>query len=182
MMLERVDNGAYVVLDYCLMNEDGEEIFATDTDLGTSISIVWGHHMLIAGIERALKGMGAGETSQITLEPDEAFGPRDEGRVMWVDRSEFPADAKVGDDFDAEDDLGSPITLRIVEISIDSVLVDANHPLAGLALTADVIVRSVRAATPEEIAAAQKIRGPRRLAVLDVASEPHQPSESRKND
>ena len=75
---------------------------------------------------------------------------------MEVDKGDFPNAAAIaeGDEFSVEVPDGEEVLVRVVEVKDDAVIVDANHPLAGMTLHYAVKVRSVRVATDEEIASA----------------------------
>jgi FKBP-type peptidyl-prolyl cis-trans isomerase SlyD len=167
-MLIRRD--AWVVLDYVLYDEDGDVLEATDDEEGRPLGFVWGYGFMVPGLERALEGMKAGDTKELVIPPEEAYGARDEALEHWVDRADFPEGIEVDDEFGAESEDGEEITLRVVEIAEDAVLVDANHPLAGETLRFEVMVRSVRPATAEEIGAARAVAPKKKLALVTTAS------------
>jgi FKBP-type peptidyl-prolyl cis-trans isomerase SlyD len=75
---------------------------------------------------------------------------------LAVDQQDFPDPKKItpGDEFVAESPDGDEVVMRVVELTKEGVIVDANHPLAGLTLHYQVSVREVRAATEDEIAQA----------------------------
>src|SRR5262249_21535517 len=110
----------------------------------------------VPGLELALAGMRVGEEKKVVLQPEEGFGERDEELVLEVDRSELPRPAEVapGDELVAESPEGEEVPLRVVEVKTDSVVVDANHPLAGVPLHYLVKVREIRPATDDEVRAA----------------------------
>jgi FKBP-type peptidyl-prolyl cis-trans isomerase SlyD len=164
----RVARDTHVVLDYALYDDEGELIEATDDpDLGANepIRYVHGYGSLVPGLERGLIGMAPGDTKEIVVQPDEAYGPWDEAADTWVDRSEFPPDVEIDDEFRAEQPDGSEITLRVAELADDAVLVTTNHPLAGEVLTFDVVVREVRPASADELAKA-RAKAPKTLLPL----------------
>ncbi len=105
------------------------------------------------GLEAALVGMKAGEARDVVVSAEEGFGEYDDELVLQVDRAEFPDPAKVeiGDEFVAEAPDGEEIPMRVIEIEDDGVVIDANHPLAGVTLHYSVKVREVRAASTDEI-------------------------------
>jgi FKBP-type peptidyl-prolyl cis-trans isomerase SlyD len=152
----RVVKNAYVVLDYAIYDAEDDLIEATDGDDGQPIGLVCGYGLMLSAIESAMIGMCAGETREVTLSPEEAYGPWNEDGERWVDRADFPPDVAVDDEFGAIDDEGEETTLRVVEVTEDAVLIDSNHPLAGETIRFDLMIRSVREATPEELA---KVRG-----------------------
>ena len=96
----------------------------------------------------------AGDRVEVRLEPEDAFGEFDEAWVIVQAREEFPEDIQVGMVFERhfEEEGQEPIQSRVVSIGETGVEVDYNHPLAGKVLNWSATVRSVRPATPEEIA------------------------------
>jgi FKBP-type peptidyl-prolyl cis-trans isomerase SlyD len=147
---------SHVTLDYVLKDGDGEILDTSDGEDGEPIAYVHGYGMLVPGLEAGLAGLRIGEERDILVPADAGYGERDEELVMEVDRSDFPEPAKVeeGDEFVAESPDGDEVVMRVVELRADSVVVDANHPLAGVTLHYSIKVRTVRAATDEEIASA----------------------------
>lgn len=156
--MNTIQPNAYVVLDYVLRDSDGEILDRSDGDDGEPIRYVHGYGMLVPGLEARLPGLAKGEKKEISVPSTEAFGEYDEELVLEVERGEFP-DPKVvavGDEFIAESPEGDEAVMHVVEVHDDFVIVDANHPLAGVDLTYSVTVRELRAATPEEIEAAAR--------------------------
>lgn len=147
----RIVRDAYVVLDYVLYDDDGDVIEATDDEGGRPIGFVHGYGTLVAGLEDAIVGMTDGDTKEVAVPPEQGYGRHDESLEHWVDRSDFPPDVALDDEFEAEDGRGEQITLRVVEVADDALLVDANHPLAGETLRFEVMIRSVRPATAAEL-------------------------------
>jgi FKBP-type peptidyl-prolyl cis-trans isomerase SlyD len=150
--LERIEANSFVALECTLRDEAGDPI---DGDEGEDdlVEYIHGYGMLVPGLETALLGLEEGDAREIYVPPSSGYGERDEELVMEVDRSEFPDPEKVeeGDEFVAEFPGGENQAMRVVEVRDDSVVVDANHPLAGLTLRYFVKVRLVRPATDEEI-------------------------------
>jgi FKBP-type peptidyl-prolyl cis-trans isomerase SlyD len=109
--------------------------------------------MLVPGLEAALAGLRAGDERDIVVPAEAGYGEYDEGLVLQIDRSEFPdpKQVQVGDEFIAESPDGDDIAMNVVEVRDDIVVVDANHPLAGMTLRYRVTVREVREATQAEI-------------------------------
>lgn len=147
----RIVKDAYVVLDYVLYDDDGDVIEATDDEGGRPLGFVQGYGSLVAGLESGIVGMAAGETKEIVVPPAEGYGAHDESLEHWVDKADFPPDVALDDEFEAEDEDGQPMTLRVIEVGEDEVLIDANHPLAGEELRFEVMIRAVRPATAKEL-------------------------------
>ena len=98
-----------------------------------------------------LEGRSVGEAFDVTLTPNQAYGEYDENLVQEVPGELFDGmEVSEGDTFVAETDDGHrPVT--VIEVSEEFIKVDGNHPLAGTALVFDITIKSVRAATAEEI-------------------------------
>jgi FKBP-type peptidyl-prolyl cis-trans isomerase SlyD len=143
----------HVVLDYQLHEDGGDLLDASDGDGGAPIQYVHGYGMLVPGLEAALAGLKAGDERDIVVPAEAGYGEYDEELVLEIERSEFPDPAKVavGDEFVAESPEGEEIPMTVVEVKDDAVVVDANHPLAGMTLRYSVKVRDVRDATEKEI-------------------------------
>lgn len=177
----RITKDCWVVVDYVLYDDEGEVIESTEADdaegatEGRPLGFVFGYGALVPGFEGGLVGMAVGETRVIEVAPEDGYGARDEELEQWFDRDEFPPDVAPEDELPATDADGNDLTLRVLEVTDDAVLVDANHPLAGATLTFDVVVRAVRAATKEEIARARRSAPKAKLAVV---SEPRRPRPS----
>jgi FKBP-type peptidyl-prolyl cis-trans isomerase SlyD len=88
----------------------------------------------------------------LQLQPEDAFGQRDESLARTIPKSEFPPGVKVGGQLEGRTDSGEPHVFHVVKIKGDQVLLDGNHPLAGKALRFHLKVTGVRAASSEEIA------------------------------
>jgi len=110
-----------------------------------------GYGGTFARIEAALEGQEAGFQAVLQLQPEEAFGLRDERLVRAIPRSEFPPGVKVGGQLRGPTDDGREQVFTVMKIKGPVVHLDGNHPLAGQALRFTVTVLDVRAATPEEV-------------------------------
>ena len=114
---------------------DGTEF---DSSAGRDpMELTIGSGQVIPGFENALVGMAEGDTKNVTLEPDDAYGPQVPQLVHVVERARLPAEIEleVGKVLQASDPSGNQIHLHVVELSDEDVTLDANHPLAGMALT-----------------------------------------------
>ncbi len=115
------------------------------------LSVLIGHGGIIPGLESAMKGREAGESFDITVTSDQAYGERREGLVQRVPRKHFKgAKLAPGMQVVLPTDQGQrAMTVRKVGISV--VDVDLNHPMAGKTLDFAVEILDVREATAEEI-------------------------------
>jgi FKBP-type peptidyl-prolyl cis-trans isomerase SlyD len=144
-----------VTLSYVLFDEHDVEVDRVTTE--EPLEYVHGYAQIVPGLERQIEGLHAGQKGSFTVASDEAFGDREDDAVFSVERSDFPdsSDVEVGDEFMAEGPDGEPIAMRVIEVQPDAFVVDTNHPLAGQKVRFEVEVASVRAASEEEISAAQ---------------------------
>ena len=111
-----------------------------------------GYNNTLPRIEAELEGKEPGYQVTLQLAPEDAFGLRDESLARTIAKSEFPPGVKVGGQLEGHNDRGEPQVFHVKKIKGDKVLLDGNHPLAGMALRFSLKVTGVRAATEEEIA------------------------------
>jgi FKBP-type peptidyl-prolyl cis-trans isomerase SlyD len=139
-----------VVINYRLSDQHGKQI---DESNDGSFNYLHGHENIIPGLESALEGKQAGNSFRVTIAPEDGYGLRDESRVEQVPKEMFPSDEeiKAGMEFHAEGANNELITITILEVNEDSIKIDGNDPLAGVTLTFDVDVVSVRKADKTEI-------------------------------
>lgn len=154
--MKTIQANARVVLEYTLKDDKGEVLDSSDAEDGEPIVYVHGYGMLVPGLEGALVGLEIGAKKDVTVSPEEGFGERDDELVLEIDRSDFPDPKKIsmGDEVVAESPDGDEVAMRVIEVKGDTVVVDANHPLAGVTLRYSVKVKEVGAATEDEIAEA----------------------------
>ena len=128
-------NGDTVLVHYTGTLDDGT-MFDSSRD-GDPLEAVIGENMLIQGFENALLGMEEGETKTVTIQPDEAYGDKMEELILSLPKGEVPAhmQPEVGMMVQLAMDDEQEFEAAIAEITDDAVILDANHPLAGEALT-----------------------------------------------
>ncbi len=120
-------------------------------DKGDVAYLHGGYDNIFAKVEAALDGKAVGDTLTVDLAVEDAFGARDESLTRTIPKGEFPPGVKVGGQLRGTDDQGQPQIFHVVKIKGPVVLLDGNHPLAGMALHFACKVTEVRAAKPEEI-------------------------------
>jgi FKBP-type peptidyl-prolyl cis-trans isomerase SlyD len=149
-----IEPNAHAVVDYELRDDDGDLVDASEAEGGEPIRYVHGYGMLVPGLEAALAGMRAGDERDVVVPADAGYGEYNDELVIEIDRGEVPNPTRVsvGDELVAESPDGEGLALTVIEVRDDTVIVDANHPLAGMTLRYHVKVRDVRPATDEEIA------------------------------
>ena len=122
---------------------------------------------LIAGMEEGLEGKAKGDKFQLKIAPAKGYGEKDPDMIQKVPRSAFGGqDVKPGMKFSTN----SGAVVTVTEVGLETVTVDANHPLAGFALRFEIKVIDVREATTEEIESAESAVLPDFLHVASPSS------------
>lgn len=141
-----------VALTWTLKDTLGEELDV----LAEPVEFLVGGGDLLARIEEALQGHEAGDRLDLHLEPEDAFGDYDEQLVFLEPRERFPKELEEGMTFEglpagSNEQAPKDLLYTVTEIYPDHVVLDGNHPLAGIALRLHLKVEAVREATEEEI-------------------------------
>ena len=135
---------------YILTNERGETVESSrERD---PMSYLHGANNIIPGLEQAMNGRAAGDTFEVTVQPADAYGERQEANVQRIPLKrlgKIPR-PRPGQILGLQTQQG-PVQVTVIKVGRFNVDVDANHPLAGQALTFDVEIVGVRDATEEEI-------------------------------
>ena len=106
------------------------------------LEVVVGQSGLIKGFEEGLMGMKEGEKKTIELIPEDAYGQLIEGRTQEVEKSALPEEIQVGMALQANGEVGTMV-VTVKEIKEETVVLDANHPLAGKDLIFELEVLEV---------------------------------------
>jgi FKBP-type peptidyl-prolyl cis-trans isomerase SlyD len=119
---------------------------------GDALTYLEGAGQIIDGLDEELRDVAAGVKARVQVPAAKAYGERDPGQVHRVKRGMLPIEGNlsVGDQFQTDTDRFAPV-VTVAAIEGDDVLLDANHPLAGVDLTFDVEIVSARAASAEEL-------------------------------
>ena len=138
-----IRNGHKVSLEYTVFLEDGTQI---DTNVGEDpLVFVLGTNQVFPALESALLGLKVGDSKQVTLKPEEAYGPVLEEAYREVDIDTVPAPYRyAGAVLGIQDPAGGVYPIRVHEIRDEKIVLDFNHPLAGRALKFDVKVVEVK--------------------------------------
>ena len=146
-----VARNTVVTLDYHVTDPDGEVV---DEGREPLIYLHGGYDDIFPKIEEAVQGKSIGESVNVKLQPDEAFGDYDAEMVQIEPRKDFPKELQVGMQFEGGPEEGDDedfVIYRVTDIADDKVVLDGNHPLAGMALVFTCTVTAVRPASAEEI-------------------------------
>jgi FKBP-type peptidyl-prolyl cis-trans isomerase SlyD len=147
----QVGKNTVVTLDYNVTDPDGELVDAGAEPL---VYLHGGYDDIFPMIEEAMQGKKVGESAVIKMQPDDAFGEYDAELIQVEPRSGFPKELEVGMQFEGVPDGADDediLIYRVTEIANDKVVMDGNHPLAGMALVFTCTVTDVRPASAEEI-------------------------------
>jgi FKBP-type peptidyl-prolyl cis-trans isomerase SlyD len=142
-----------VALTWVLSDTLGEELDVLDEP----VEFVVGGKDLLPAIEEALQGHGPGAVVQLQIEPEQAFGDFNEQLLFLEPRALFPAELEVGLTIEGSalpagcnPDAPRDALFTVTDIYPEHVVLDANHPLAGIAIRLRMRVESVREASEEE--------------------------------
>jgi FKBP-type peptidyl-prolyl cis-trans isomerase SlyD len=105
-----------------------------------------GYGQMFEALERALEGRGAGESLRLQLEPEQAFGEYDAALLRVEPLERYGEGVAVGMEIEEDARL-----YTVTDVADGKVVMDANHPLAGIALRFSCVILSVREATKEEL-------------------------------
>ena len=127
-------------------------------ELDEPVEFLLGGNDLLAKIEEALQGHEAQQTLELHLEPEDAFGDYDEMLVFLESRNLFPAEIEEGMTFDGatlplgtSPQIPAEMIYTATEIYPEHVVLDGNHPLAGIAIRLALKIEAVREASIDEV-------------------------------
>ncbi len=138
--MDKVENGLYVSVDYRGTLQNGD-VF-DDSHGRQPLEVHMGVGQLIAGFERQLMGMALNDKKRFTLEPEDAYGQRDENLTRDFARADLPAEMEpqVGMMIALQSPEGQQMPAKITHLDDEKLSVDLNHPLAGESLTFEIEV------------------------------------------
>lgn len=147
---EMIEDDVVVELQYQLWS-DGELVEQSEEN--DPLVYLHGYDNIIPGLERELHGLRVGDEKDITVTPEEAYGPRDPENVEDVSLSDLPLDftPEEGMVLEVQDEDGNVYVAQVQQVSDDSVTLDFNHPMAGKTLRFQVRITNLREPTEEEL-------------------------------
>lgn len=144
-----ITDNSIVTLHFTVSTTDGTQIDSSRDK--EPMVYMQGSQYLIKGLEDELMDKQAGDTFELNVAPELAYGERHDELVQMVPKSMFEGmEVEVGMTFRATTDDGEQ-SVMIIDITDEDVVVDGNHPLAGVELHFAVEVLDVRTPTAEEI-------------------------------
>jgi FKBP-type peptidyl-prolyl cis-trans isomerase SlyD len=150
-----VDTDKVVTITYQLfsLGKGQSPVLLEERSVDDPLEFLYGQGVLLPKVEEALKGKSHGYQVEVNLHPRDAFGLHRAELQTWMRRDLFPKDPELqlGMKFQTQGPEGSVISVIVKELQEDQVLVDGNHPLAGLSLRFDLKILRVREATETEL-------------------------------
>jgi FKBP-type peptidyl-prolyl cis-trans isomerase SlyD len=138
-----VEAGKQISIEYTLSIEP-EGVVDSNVD-SDPLTYVQGAQQIVPALEKALEGMEVGETTEISIPPQDGYGERSDEAIREVDKHMVPEDARQVDTVvQGRDPSGSVINARVAEVRDKTVVLDLNHPLAGKTLQFSVKVLDIQ--------------------------------------
>ena len=145
----QIAKNTVVTLMFELMDAQGNLIEKTEEPIAY---LHGGYHGIFPLVEQALDGKVAGDSCEVRLAPNDAFGEYDAELVHVEARDKFPPEVAVGMQFEGRgESSGQGTVYTVTDVAESKIVVDGNHPLAGQTLDFRGTVSAVRAATSEEL-------------------------------
>lgn len=136
--MRQATTGDTVMMHYTGTLDDGSTFDSSDGRDPLQVTI--GNNEIIPTLEQELVGMSAGDSKNVRVEAQNAYGEKNPELVQVVERSNIPPeiDLQIGTVLQATDPTGGQTRLQVIAVDEDDVTLDANHPLAGQALTFEI--------------------------------------------
>ncbi len=146
----QIANDKVVLIHYTLTDDEGKVLDSSEGQ--EPLAYLHGHGNIIPGLESALTGRSAGEKLSVTVAPIDGYGERDNDMVQSVPKSAFQGVDEIlpGMQFQAQSPEGMQL-VTVLDVDGDEVILDGNHPMAGLTLNFAVEITEVRDASREEL-------------------------------
>lgn len=137
--MKKVQLGDTVMVHYTGKLENGEVFDSSMIDGREPLTAKLGEGQLIKGFENGLIDMSIGDKKTIEISHEEAYGPYNDFMVQEVEKDKMPGEVIVGTALQADTQMG-PVNFIVKEVKKGTVVLDANHPLAGEKLIFDLEV------------------------------------------
>jgi FKBP-type peptidyl-prolyl cis-trans isomerase SlyD len=148
------DSSGYVKISYMVKVAGGRVLKGAGQP--EIMDFVTGYRQVVPGLEKRLLGHAQGERLAFTIPPEEAFGPRYDELVIEKDKADFHfppgMEPWVGMELPMiANDEEAPDSVVIRSITDKTIVIDANHPLAGASLEYDLEIVEARPATQSDV-------------------------------
>lgn len=139
-----------VSIHYTLTSDEGDILDSSEGQ--EPLTYLHGLGNIIPGLESALTGRGVGDKFTVSVAPAEGYGERDDAMVQSVPKNAFQGVDEIlpGMQFQAQSPEGMQL-VTVIGVEGDDVILDGNHPMAGLNLNFTVEITEIRDATREEL-------------------------------
>jgi len=155
----KIGNNKVVSLIYELREENAEGDIIQKVEKDRPFVYLFGVGGLLPKFEQSLEGLQAGDGFNFAMTSSESYGEHTEEAIIELDKSIFEIDGKidedlvtVGNQITMQDNEGNPLDGIVLEITDDKVIMDFNHPLAGIDLHFSGEILEVREASSDEMA------------------------------
>jgi peptidylprolyl isomerase len=136
--MSQAKTGDTVKIHYTGTLDDGTQF---DSSAGRDpLEFTLGSGQVIPGFDKAVEGMAVGDEKTVNIQPEDAYGPRNDQMVQEVPKNALPDDLEpeAGMGLQARGQDGQVLNLTVISVGDDSITVDGNHPLAGQNLNFDI--------------------------------------------
>ena len=140
--MRKIQSGDNVKVHYTGKLEDGSIFDTSLTEGREPLETTLGQGQLIKGFEAGLMDMVEGEKKTIEIESADAYGEHNPEMINEIPRAQVPEGVKEGEMLQGMGPMG-PVNVKVVEVKEETVVLDANHPLAGKKLIFDLEVVSI---------------------------------------
>ncbi|MDD1651261.1 MAG: peptidylprolyl isomerase [Methylococcaceae bacterium] len=146
----QIETHKVVSIHYTLTSDEGDILDSSEGQ--EPLTYLHGLGNIIAGLENALTGRAVGDKFTVSVAPAEGYGERDDAMVQSVPKSAFQGVDEIlpGMQFQAQSPEGMQL-VTVIDVEGDDVILDGNHPMAGLNLNFTVEITEIRDATREEL-------------------------------
>ncbi len=146
--MQQVKKGDMVKVHYHGRLEDGTIFDSSEGRQPLEFEV--GNGMVIKGFDDGVTGMSIGEKKTVSIPVEDAYGARQDEMVIPFERKNFPPDInpEVGMTLNMHSEDGNELPVVITEVNSDTIMLDANHPLAGEGLVFDIEVVDIKGKSP----------------------------------
>lgn len=135
--MTKISENSTVTVNYTGRLEDGSIFDSSLTEGREPLVATLGQGQLIRGFEQGLLEMQVGDKKTVEIESVDAYGDVNEGMVQEVPKDRVPQEVEVGHVLQTETPMGI-VNFNVLEVKEETVVLDANHPLAGKKLIFDL--------------------------------------------
>lgn len=148
MSAPTVSKDKVIAITYSIIDESGVILEQSDIPV---YYVHGGPNEMFEAVEAQLDGCSLGDSVEVVLPPDQAFGPHDPNLTFTDDIDNVPPEfRRVGAEVQMQNDRGETRSFFVSKIADGKLTVDGNHPFAGKTLTYALTVADIRDATEEE--------------------------------